>query len=214
MNQHAIEWGWAWRRSAAIAAGLLGAVSVALLLGAPPARADVGVERVSRGAASAGEEVTVTLGCGFCFPPCVGSAGHRHPAGYPQGTCMLDTKADPPKAFPLSLVPLARAPKPYRCGPNALCAPEALRPPRQAPFTALGSAVPPPKGNDPESGRIPRYLLRFEAPDVQPGTYSFVIYCETCRKGKGGSLIPSGQLRIRPQSPARSSSSVLPLSTD
>lgn len=198
MNQHAVEWGLG-RRTVVMATKLaLGAVSVALLLGAPAAQADIGVERVSRGTASAGDAVTVTLGCGFCFPRCTGPAGDRHPAGHPRGACMLDTKAAPPKAFPLSLVPLARAPKPHRCGPNALCAPEVLHPPRQAPFTALGSATPPPDGNDPESGRIPRYLLRFEVPDLAPGTYSFVIYCEACRKGAGGSLIPSGQLRVRP----------------
>jgi hypothetical protein len=209
----AFERGWISRRSAGVVGGLTLGISV-VLLWAPTAQADVGVEQVSRSSSPAGAEVIVTLGCGFCYPPCIGPKGHRHPAGYPHGTCMLDTKADPPESFPLSLAPLEKTPKPHACGPNALCAPQVLHPPRQAPFTALGSAVPPPGGNDPESGNVPRYLLRFDVPSLRPGTYSFVIYCGSCTKGKGGSLIPSGQLRITPQSVPRSSSSVLPLIID
>lgn len=72
---------------------------------AATARADVGVTRVSPPVAIPGDWVVLTLGCGFCYPPCVGPAGHSHPAGYDHGACMLDTGRKPPDAFPISLVP-------------------------------------------------------------------------------------------------------------
>lgn len=170
----------------------LRALPFALALGAlllpAPARADVGIEAVSRSSASPGERVTVRLGCGFCYPPCRGPKGERHPEGFQRGPCMLDTKAKPPRSFGISIVPAGRAPESKPCERGALCPPRADRPPHLPPFTFLGQALPPPGGNDPEDG-VPRYLLRFEVPDLRPGRYAFLIYCGACLPGPGGALI-------------------------
>jgi len=72
----------------------------------------------------------------------------------------------------------------------ALCPPRTPKgPPHRAPFTFLGRAVPPPGGNSPESGKPPRYLLRFVIPDLRPGPYAYVIWCDACVAGKRGSLL-------------------------
>ncbi len=80
------------RWTAALVA-ILAAAAVAALLAfaATPARADVGVERVSTHHAAPGATIDLTLGCGFCFPPCVGPKGERHPKGFDRGPCMLGT---------------------------------------------------------------------------------------------------------------------------
>jgi hypothetical protein len=143
--------------------------------------------------------VNLTVGCGFCYPPCYGPMGDR------SGTCM-PRKALPPESFPISLVPIEKAPRPRRCGPNATCSPRASGPPRRPPFTPLGEARP----RTDEDGRNfrdnPRYLLRFSIPDLRPGIYAFVIYCETCLRGKSGSLIAAPtarpwRLRVLPSNP-------------
>lgn len=184
-------------RMALLAAASLGAA--ALLAAA--ASASVGVVSVSRGGGAPGDEIAIRLDCGFCYPPCEGPKGERHPAGFEHGPCMLGTDgAAPPRSFGISLVPLDQVPRPHRCGANALCTPQASAPPRRAPFRYLGLAVPPPQGNSPESGLPPRYLLEFEIPDVAPGLYTYVIYSDAARKGAGGSLIanPGAQLwRLR-----------------
>ena len=173
------------RRSLALVA-----LAAALLaFAAASAQAAVGVEKVSRHGGKPGTPVTLTLGCGFCFPPCVGPKGERHPKGFERGPCMLGTKEDPPASFGVSLVPRSEAPAPFECGPNALCSPSTLAPPRRAPFTFLGQAVPPPGGNNPESGEPPRYLLDFAIPDLDPGAYAYEIWCDVCAEGKRGSLI-------------------------
>lgn len=177
-------------RRIALAATLLAIASLltAALL-ATTAQAAVGVISVSRGAGAPGEEVRLTLGCGFCYPPCKGPEGERHPAGFEHGPCMLGTHgAEPPRSFEISLVPLARAPEPHPCGPNATCTPQASAPPRHAPFRYLGAAIPPAQGNDPAKG-VPRYQLGVTIPDLPPGLYTYVIYCDACLQGKGGSLI-------------------------
>lgn len=186
-----------WRRLSAtlVAVGLLASVS---LLGAAPAEGAVGVERVSRTAGLPGDEVDLTLACGFCFPPCHGEPGHRNVP------CMLGTKAQPPESFPVSLVPIEKAPELHRCGPNALCPPQPSHVPRQPPFTLLGDAIPP--VNDGGSN-IPRYLLHFSIPPLRPGVYTYVIYCDVCAPGKAGSLIadPNARpwrLRVRPATPS------------
>jgi hypothetical protein len=192
-----------WLAAVGLGASALACVAI---LAAEPAEADVGVERVSRGAGAPGEEIVLTLGCGFCFPPCKGPPGHRTPS-----PCMLDTKAPPPESFPISLVPIAKASQLHRCGPNALCPPRATGPPHHDPFTFLGKATPPAQsssGNVGAGANIPRYRLAFEVPDVPPGLYAYVIYCETCLKGKGGALIlyPGGapwRLRVLPARPSR-----------
>lgn len=104
-----------------------------LLLVSSKAGAAVGVEHVSRSVAAPGAEVELTLGCGFCFPPCVGPKGNKHPAGSEHGACMLDTKANPPTAFAISLVPIERAPELRPCGPNAVCPPTTAGVPRRSP---------------------------------------------------------------------------------
>lgn len=180
------------RRASALALFAAGLLFVVPLLMAGPARADVGVEKISRHAGTAGEAVDLTLGCGFCFPPCHG------PHGQPDGSCMPG-KALPPDSFPISLVPIEKVPRPYRCGPNALCSPSVAGAPRRSPFSYLGLATPPGDGG----GKVPRYRLHFEIPDLQPGIYTFVIFCDGCARGKSGSLIanPRGRpwrLRIQP----------------
>ncbi len=172
------------------------ALAVAALFAAS-AQASVGVTAASRGGGAPGDEIALTLECGFCFPPCKGPKGERHPAGFERGPCMLGTDgAEPPESFGISLVPLDKVPGPHPCGPNALCMPQFSAPPRRAPFTYLGLAVPPPRGNNPEHGAPPRYLLGFEVPDLPPGLYAYVIYCDACEKGKGGSLIVSPGSRL------------------
>lgn len=189
-----------WRRLSAmlLAAGLLASVAV---LTTAPGWADVGVEKVSPSAGAAGDAVNLMLGCGSCYPPCQRAAGHR------SGSCMPGTKASPPASLPISLVPIEKAPKPHRCGPDAICPPQASEPPRQSPFTFLGRATPPRDGDSPQhpdDNHVPRYLLHFRIPDLQPGIYTFVIYCDVCLRGKGGSLITdptarAWRLRVRPR---------------
>ncbi len=170
----------------------VGVVAVALCaLAVSSASAAVGVEKVSRHGGGPGDEVTLTLACGFCFPPCEGPKGERHPRGFDHGPCMLGTKADPPASFGISLVPLSSAPQPRRCGPRAVCSPDSAAPPRRSPYTFLGLAVPPPGGNNPEHGNPPRYLLHFTIPSLDPGAYAYVIWCDACLGGKRGSLISS-----------------------
>jgi len=183
-----------------LAAGLLAFVA---LLTAAPANAAVGVERTSRSAGVPGDTVDLTLACGFCFPPCTGPPGHREPS-----PCMLGTHhAQPPESFAVSLVPIGKAPKPHWCGPNALCSPTPRGAPRQAPYAYLGRATPPQEGENPPGGKnIPRYLLDFAIPDLRPGTYTFVIFCDVCARGERGSLIanPSAhlwRLRVLPTNP-------------
>jgi len=167
---------------------------------APAAPADVGVERVSRLAGAPGDAVELTIGCGFCYPPCKG------PESEGSGVCMPGVEPPPP-SFPVSLVPIEKVPKPHRCGPRRLCTPEAAAPPRRAPFTLLGWAKPAPPADDrwPLGGfdhEPPRYALDFQIPDLQPGVYSYVIYCAVCQRGQGGSLIafPERRWRLRVRS--------------
>jgi hypothetical protein len=168
--------------AATLAAAVLG-------LTATTACGDVGVEAASRHGGAPGTSVALTLGCGFCFPPCVGPKGERHPKGFDHGPCMLGTKQDPPTSFAISIVPRSRAPQLRECDSGPVCTPSTLGPPRRAPYRFLGHAVPPPGGNDPGSGRPPRYLLQFEIPDLRPGLYVYEIWCGACAAGARGSLI-------------------------
>lgn len=187
----------------ALAAALL----VLAALPAPGgAKGAVGVESVSRPAGTPGERVELTIGCGFCYPPCRGTPGHRN------APCMMGTDDPPPPAFPVSLVPAARAPDPTACGGFPGCPPAHAGPPvvaaapRRAPYTYLGRAVPP-AGIEAirESGRsyVPRYYLDFEIPPRRPGVYALVIFCDACWPGRGGALIsqprlPYWRVRIDP----------------
>lgn len=174
---------------------------VFLLAIAPHAQADVGVESSSRAAGAPGDPVELTLGCGFCFPPCVGEPGHRHPSGDLQGACMLGTAGRPPPAsFLIWLTPLKHSLKPYVCGREEGCEPGSSRPPHLPSFIYLGRAVPTAPGGD-EGDQIPRYRLVFGVPEARPGRYKYVIFCDACIDGPRGSLIDShtiaaGRLRV------------------
>ena len=189
------------RATQAILLGVASLTAAALL--AASAQAALGVVTVSHGDGVPGEQITLTLGCDFCYPPCKGPKGERHPEGFERGPCMFGTHgAEPPPSFGISLVPLEKAPRPHRCGPNALCPPQASAPP----FRYLGLAIPPPQGNNPENGTLPQYLLRFRIPDFAPGLYTYVIYCDVCVKGRGGTLIANPRaslwrLRVNAEKP-------------
>jgi|SRR5215203_131882 len=141
---------------------LPGLAVIFLHLAPPPAMADLGVENVSRSGGEQGEKVRLSVGCGACS-----AAGGETPA-----------------AFPISLVPVAKVPVPHRCGPKALCPPRVRAVPRRAPFTYLGDA----RLVD-EHRAVVRYVLDFTIPKLPRGTYTYVIYCDPCVDGKGGSLI-------------------------
>ncbi|MFT3863378.1 MAG: hypothetical protein QM729_03830 [Solirubrobacterales bacterium] len=163
------------------------------------------MDHVSRTAAVPGAKVDLTLGCGFCFPPCVGPKGEKHPAGSEHGACIPGTEEEPPTAFPISLVPIGRAPGPRPCGPRAVCPPAVAGAPRRPPYSYLGRAVGPSYVKRPQGGRVPLYRLHFIVPRLPAGRYAYVIYCDVCRRGKGGSLISDPEERrwrldIRPGS--------------
>jgi hypothetical protein len=105
---------------------------------------------------------------------------------------------EPFAAMPLYLVAKARAPKPFARGPRTkagkptgFCEPVLRAPPRGAPFHRVGLL---------DFRRHPRAVrLSFRVPHLTPGVYEFVIYCDPCHRGEGGSLITSGSptLRVR-----------------
>ena len=171
----------------------LGVVAVAVcVLAVGSASAAVGVEKVDRRGGAPGDEVTLTLGCGFCFPPCEGPKGERHPRGFDHGPCMLDTKKDPPRLVRhLGRSALERAGASQMRAARRSARRLTAAPPRRAPYTFLGLAVPPPGGNNPEHGDPPRYLLHFTIPRLPAGAYAYVIWCDACAGGGRGSLIAS-----------------------
>jgi hypothetical protein len=106
-------------------------------------------------------------------------------------------------SFPVSLVPVAKAPRPHRCRGNAICFPIAARPPRASPFVFLGSTsggTPMSPAADPPGSKSD---LRFDVPEIGAGRYALVIFCAGCAQGPSASLIAdtrSGQLlRILPR---------------
>lgn len=172
------------------------AAATGLLLLASSAVADVGIEKVDRRAGRPGAAVHLTLACGFCYPPCVGPKGERHPQGFDKGVCMLGTDGKaPPASFGVSLVSKRRAERLLICASTRRDCPTPARAPRRHGYHYLGEAVPPPGGNNPEHGDPPRYLLDFEIPRLAPGKYSYVIWCDVCIDGRGGSLV------VNPHSP-------------
>jgi hypothetical protein len=174
---------------------------VLLLAVASSAQADVGFESASRRAGSPGDRVELTIGCGFCFPPCVGEPGRRHAPGDSNGYCMLGNRGGPPASFPVWLTPLRHSLAPYVCDAGAnRCEPGSSRPPHLPSLIYIGRAVPAAPGGD-EAHEIPRYRLTFGVPEVRPGRYKYVLFCETCVDGPRGSLIDSattaaGRLRV------------------
>jgi len=143
----------------------LTALAIALIHLLPStAAADIGVEKVSRLNGAPGQEVRVIVGCGACTHP------SRTPA-----------------SFPISLVRVDKVPKPHRCGPRALCSPRVRAVPKHAPFTYLGDALL--AQDERDSGPIRRYVLEYEIPQLPTGSYTYVIFCDACADGEGGTLI-------------------------
>ena len=148
------------------------AIGVALLLAllaVAPAKGDVGVAGVTPRVGEPGEAIEVSIGCGWCAGSSIG--GRRRP----------------PAAFPVSLVPAARAPKPHPCmGGKALCGPFAAGPPRHRPFAYLGKANAQfDLDHPPYDPRAANYRLRFRIPRLRPGPYAFVTYL-SFSGGRGG----------------------------
>ena len=83
------------------------------------------------------------------------------------------------------LVPKRFAPIPRRCGANAICPPRVRRPPGR-PYVLLGRL----RWTRPVNRR---QRFRFTVPRVRPGRYQVVLYCPPCYRGRGGSLILSGE---------------------
>lgn len=133
-----------------------------LLLLAPSAAGDVAVTGLSPTVAMPGERIDLRVGCGSC------TAG---------------------ASFPISLVGVAQTPRSHPCGKNRVCAPVAAEPPREPPFKFLGHTrggrALNPKARPPGS----QSRLQVSLPSIEPGRYSFVIYCAECTPGPGGSLI-------------------------
>jgi hypothetical protein len=98
---------------------------------------------------------------------------------------VVQVEAGAYKAFarpmPLYLVAVARVPR--RSTFPA--------PPRGYPFTRVGSL---------DFSRHPRHVsTRFRVPRLARGRYELVIYCDTCHRGRGGTLIKdvTAILRVR-----------------
>ena len=174
------------RRPSRTVAWVLGSL-LAGLVAAPTATADIALMRVSPKVVRPGERVDLTVGCGAC------------------------RRAD--TSFPISLVPLAKAPQPRPCRlklkggtENALCSPTVPRPPRERPFVLLGRtsggrrALPP--GSWPAGSKSD---LRFAVPEIESGRYAFVIFSAWRDRAPGGGLIvntqPGKLLRILPSEP-------------
>lgn len=185
---------------------LCSALALLALGGALEAGADIGFTGASRTVASPGDSASVSIGCGFCLPRCVGRPGHRHPPGPLDGACMLSGRARPPSGFPVWLTALGRSLGPYppaSCKPGELC-PPAQRPPHLPSFTYLGRAER--VGRDSRI-EVPLYVLRFAVPEVDPGRYQYVLYCDSCVDGPLGVRIESavfshgglgaGELKVR-----------------
>lgn len=163
--------------ASAIAAATLVA---AAFLGAQAARADIGIEGVSRTSGVPGERVDLLLHCGGCLPHVV--------------------------RLPVSLLPVGSAPGRHPCRDTS-CATTAPAPPTKAPYIPLGVALPLRGGSGPASRlglQIPNTVerrgadavgqwvasinrLRFRIPDAEPGLYTYVIYC--CGRARDGDLI-------------------------
>jgi hypothetical protein len=90
--------------------------------------------------------------------------------------------------MPLYLVARAEVPKPHPCGPktkegkpSGFCELVLANPPHGARFHFVGRL---------DFRRHPRNVqLDFRVPPVAAGMYEFVIYCDPCQRGSGGTLI-------------------------
>lgn len=117
---------------------------------------------------------------------------------------MLGSRRGPPAYFPVWLTPLRHSLDPYMCDLGERCRLGA-RPPRLPSFVYLGRAGAQRGPNELGDRRgFPRYRLTFGVPEVPPGRYKYVLFCEACIEGPRGSLIesrtlPAGRLRVEPQ---------------
>jgi hypothetical protein len=159
----------------------------ALLVGAQGASADIGIESVNRTSGAPGDQVDLLIYCGGCLPQTV--------------------------RLPISLLPVGDAPARHPCRGTS-CAPRAPAPPKTAPYMPVGTAVPL-HGGAPLARRLGLEIpdsvkrrgssairgwiastngLRFQIPDVEPGLYTYVIFC--CGSApKEGDLIGHPQRR-------------------
>jgi hypothetical protein len=77
-----------------------------------------------------------------------------------------------------------------------LCAPRVRAIPKRAPFTYLGEAVL--RRVDGEVDEpYPLYALDFTIPTLRAGTYTYVIYCDVCVDGMGGTLLTAPTVPLR-----------------
>ena len=182
---------------------------ILLLAVAVPAQADVGFVGSTDRAGAPGDRIEVTIGCGFCFPPCVGEPGDKHAPGDPHGICNPGNHGGPPASFQVWITPVGHSLDPYICGPGERVpgAPPqgpcraGSRPPHLPSFIHLGRAMPQRRGVD--SKEIPRYRLIFAVPEARPGLYKYVLFCDSCVDGPRGSLVDdrgraAGPLRVLP----------------
>jgi hypothetical protein len=200
------------RSTAALATAIAALVLLVFAL-APPAQGDVGFEGASRAAGAPGKRVALTIGCGFCFPPCTGEPGHRHPPADMHGACMLGDHGGPPASFAVWLTPVSHSLDRYTCDPGedppgkhprGPCR-SGSRAPHLPSFTYLGLAMPvrgPDEIADGSRHRVPRYRLIFGVPELSPGRYRYVLFCDACVEGPRGSLVAdrgiAGPLRVLP----------------
>src|SRR5262245_51057628 len=161
---------------------ILASVMAASLLSAVTmATADTGVVGLSPKVTRPGERVILRVACGNC---------------------------DAGASFPISLVPVAKAPQPYPCHANALCVRTAASPPRQRPYLFLGRTSGGKATAPAVQPAVSESHLRFTVPRIEPGVYAFVIFA-VGRQGPPGTLIadagPGHLLRIlRGETPAGS----------
>jgi hypothetical protein len=78
---------------------------------------------------------------------------------------------------------------PHPCGAGALCDTVLPRPPRRAPYLLVGVL---------DFRRHPhRVRVSFRLPRLAAGVYEFLIYCDLCHRGPGGTLISNPSARVR-----------------
>jgi hypothetical protein len=170
------------RRGRPLATAVAALLAAAPLVGVPVASADIGIERVSRTSGVAGDRIELLIGCGGCLPRTI--------------------------RLPISLLPAGDAPWRHPCRGTS-CASRAPAPPSSSPYVPVGVAGPLDGGarlarrlglEIPDSvrrrGRDAIRLwvastnrLRFRIPDVDPGLYTYVIFCCGVDPPHGGDLL-------------------------
>ena len=171
-----------------LVASALATMLAGLIIGPPGASADIGVHSVDRTAGVAGDQVDLLAYCGGCLPRRI--------------------------RLPILLLPAGDSPDRDPCRGTS-CATRAPVPPTSAPYVPLGTAVPL-NGGAPLASRlgieIPDSVirhgraavrmsvasinrLRFRIPDVEPGLYTYVIFCCGLSPPAGGDLIGHPQRR-------------------